>query len=82
MDENDIISQNQQYNRMMQMSSHPSQNQMNYGSNTYSNLGYQQPYHQQLYEASATGYGASPHLSSSPSMMGNPMLHQHNMSNH
>ena len=87
MDDNDIMNHNQQYNRMMQLSNHPNQNQMQYGqSNTgqFNNFGYSQAYsHQQLMDPSSSGgYGQSQHLSSSsPSMMSNPMLH-HNMSSH
>jgi hypothetical protein len=59
MDETELINHNQQYNRMMQMSSHPNQNpQMQYGqqsNNTggYNNFGgYSHPYtQQQLLEA-------------------------------
>jgi hypothetical protein len=81
MDENDMM-QNQQYNQMMRMNSHPSQNQMQYGqSNQYGNFGQYQAYsHQQAMDGS--GNYQNQHLSSSsPSMMTNPMLH-HNMGSH
>jgi hypothetical protein len=86
MDENDLMSNQQQYNRMaMQMSSHPGQSQMQYGqSNSYNNFGYSQAYsshmNQQMMDASS-GYGQNQHLSSSSPSMMNPMLH-HNMSSH
>ena len=50
MDDNDMMNHNQQYNRMMQLSNHPNQNQMQYGqSNTgqFNNFGYSQAYSHQ-----------------------------------
>jgi hypothetical protein len=40
MDENDMINQNQQYNRMMQMNSHQQPQNMQYGNSNYTNFGY------------------------------------------